>query len=48
MVVRSVCVEAPIYEFVYSKKCGELRGPSRLHEATSTNNILLLVYVIQD
>jgi hypothetical protein len=33
------CVNAQIYEFVYSKKCGEPTGPSRSHGATSTNNV---------
>jgi len=28
MVVISICVEAQIYKFVYSKKCSEPRGPS--------------------
>jgi len=27
MVARSVCVEVQIYEFGYSKKCGEPGGP---------------------
>jgi hypothetical protein len=33
------CVHTQIYEFVYSKKCSELRGPSRSHGAMSTNNL---------
>jgi hypothetical protein len=36
---KNSCVNAQIYEFEYSKKCGEPREPRGSHCATSMNNV---------